>query len=103
MRKTRSNRRRMGNRTMCNPHCGYTFHGLHLWYEHMFEKLGWMILAQGHHMTDKISVYIESLHRLDRAIKNKIHSIHDKDKKKDLMIMSENLQCLINHAHKDFH
>lgn len=80
-----------------------TYTGLRKWYTHMFEHLGWMVLAQKHGIRDKIATYKHSLVRLERALKHKIHEIHDIDKKHDLEIMLDNLQCLIDHARKDFH
>ena len=82
--------------------CDATFHGIHTWYKDLFEKLGWMVLANKHGMHDKISVYKHSLQRLKSSIIKKWKSIHDKDKKDDLAIMLENVECLIEHVDKDF-
>jgi len=78
-----------------------TYHGLHKWYEEMFEHLGWMILAKSKGYDDKIEVYKNSLKRLKEGIENKISTTKDSDKKDDLKIMWDNLNILITHANKD--
>ena len=83
--------------------CEYpaTMHGLKHWYEAMFEKLGWMILAKKKQYTEKVSSYVISLDRLHEKLICKIGSIRDQDKKNDLMIMLDNVKILIDHAKKD--
>ena len=81
--------------------CDATFHGIHEWYKHMFEHLGWMILAKQRGMTDKTMVYLSTLKRLKMAMEQKIKSIKDTDKKTDLKIMLENVCTLMEHAERD--
>jgi hypothetical protein len=61
-----------------------------------------MILAKSKGMTDKIQVYINSVHRLKQAIEDKKNKVYDADKVEDLRIMSANLDVLLKHIHKDF-
>ena len=82
--------------------CDATMHGLYNWYKEMFEKLGWMVLAQSRGMTDKIQTYLNSLQRLHMALEQKITKIHDADKKEDLTIMLKNVEELLSHSQKDF-
>ena len=82
--------------------CGVTTHGLHKWYASMFEKLGWMILAEHRGYKDKIATYKKSLLRLKNDIEEKIDQVDDHDKKTDLKIMHYNLEVLIKHVNKDF-
>ena len=82
--------------------CDATMHGLYQWYKEMFEKLGWMVLAQSRGMTDKIQTYLNSLQRLHMALEQKIYKIHDADKKEDLTIMLKNVEELLSHSQKDF-
>ena len=79
-----------------------TFKGIEKWYKREFETLGWMVLAKSKGMTDKIQVYINSLHRLKEAIQNKRHKVYDADRMEDLRIMEVNIDILLKHVHKDF-
>ena len=81
--------------------CDSTFHGLHHWYKHMFEQLGWMILAKDRGMTDKTTTYLTSLKRLKMALEQKLKKTRDHDKKEDLKIMHHNTCILLEHAEKD--
>ena len=80
----------------------YTLCGLHQWYEDMFEKLGWMLLAQRNGWTDKIMSYKNCINRLEDAIENRWKQVKDKDTKQDLYIMLDNVKCLKKHVDKDF-
>lgn len=100
------NKRSSKNKTMKNRKntCKHnaTMHALNHWYEEMFEKLGWMVLAKSWgDMEDKIISYKKSLLRLRDHLACKIDSVNDKDKKKDLYIMWTNVEVLIKHANKD--
>jgi len=82
--------------------CETTYKGIQQWYKHLFEQLGWMILAKDRGMTDKLSVYVNSLYRIHIAIHQKIKTTLDKDRIQDLMIMKKNIKVLLSHAQKDF-
>lgn len=79
-----------------------TMKGINKWFKSAFEKLGYMILAKSKGMTDKIQVYINSVHRLRQAIEDKKNKVYDADKVEDLRIMSSHLDVLLKHIHKDF-
>jgi len=83
------------------PH-EHTSHGLHKWYVSMFEKLGWMLLAQRNGWNDKVMTYKNAVHRLEEAILFKHQHTKDSDKKMDLKIMLENVKVLKEHIHQDF-
>ena len=87
-----------------NKHCDdqSTSYGLKLWYQAMFEKFGWIILAQSKgYMKDKVNAYKEGLLRLQDKLECKIDDVQDPDRKKDLEIMHKNLQVLIAHVKRD--
>jgi len=79
-----------------------TMQGLNRWYVHMFEELGWMILAKNKGYTDKTQTYKNSIQRLKNSLENKLHSVHEHDRKEDIKIMLNNLNVLIEHVDKDF-
>jgi hypothetical protein len=105
MSKTRSNRSSRSSTKKAHPtdmkHKA-TFHGLNKWYESVFEKLGWMILAQKHGYDEKVMVYKMGVHHLKRALEEKIKTIQEKDRKDDLHIMLENVNTLDEHIAADF-
>ena len=77
---------------MHNYNC--TFHGLHDWHNAMFEKLGWMAMAQHHHNTLKINAYKEGIQHLLECLHRKHASTRDEDRKDDLAILIDNTKCL---------
>jgi hypothetical protein len=79
-----------------------TIHALNKWYEAMFEKLGWMILAKDKGYNDKIRTYITSVHRLRDSLEHKVRHVKESDRADDLRIMHQNVLLLINHVEKDF-
>ena len=79
-----------------------SYHGLHEWYKAMFEKLGWMVLAERDGRKHKIMQYKEGVQHLREAIAEKIEETTDLDKKNDLKILHYNVECLITHISKYF-
>jgi hypothetical protein len=68
----------------------------------MFEKLGWMLLAQRNGWNDKVMAYKNSVHRLEEAILHKHAHVKEADRKMDLKIMLANVKVLKEHVQKDF-
>ncbi len=102
MHKSRRNRSGSHNKTKSMRECCITYCGLHDWYKHSFEKLGWIILSKKCGMPEKAAKYKQSLKYLYESICKKCAHTYDKDKINDLVIMRENVECLISHANKDF-
>ena len=82
--------------------CDTPICALSKWYEAMFEKLGWMVLAQKRGMVEKVMNYKSSVDRLEMCLKDRIPHIKDADKKMDLEIMVRNIRILKEHIAKDF-
>lgn len=76
------------------PHFNCTFHGLHDWSTHMFEKLGWMVLASRNGRKDSIRSYIRSLKHLQGEILKKHKETVDEDRRKDLEELYSNIAYL---------
>jgi hypothetical protein len=102
--KTSMHRRRKTTKHRCGTsECAHaTHHGLAAWYKHLFEDLGWMVLAKHRGMNDKVNVYMHSLHRFKNSVEYKITTTHEADRKEDLKIMHANICILLAHAEKDF-
>jgi len=94
--------RTIKNRKMPGKVGDVTMKGINKWFKSVFEQLGYMVLAKSKGMSNKIQVYINSVHRLKQAIEDKKTKVYDADKVEDLRIMSANLDVLLKHIHKDF-
>ena len=84
--------------------CKYpaTMYGLNKWSEHVFEELGWMVLANKKGYNDKVNTYKMSVKRLIEHLECKISSVDEKDRKDDLKILLDNAHILMSHVEKDF-
>ena len=71
-----------------------TLCGLQHWYEQVFEKLGWMVLAKEKGMDYKITAYTKSINHLVAAIDHVSMEYHDADKIHDLHVLHMNTVCL---------
>jgi len=66
----------------------------------MFEYLGWMAMANKYHNDLKIRAYMDGIDRLDECLKRKLTDTVDTDRKNDLNILIENMECLRMCAHR---
>jgi len=82
--------------------CDATYHGLHKWFQHVFEHLGWMLLAKKRGHMEKVQVYKQSLMHLKNDLEQRIKYMKDTDRKQDLKTMHSDLLVLIEHTNKDF-
>ena len=84
-----------------------TFHGLHCFFKHLFQNLGWMILIKEEHPNeqytiDKINTYIGSIKKLHRALKNQDRlQIRTSSEMYDIEVMTKKVEILLSHAMKD--
>jgi hypothetical protein len=70
------------------------------WFKHVFEDLGWMVLAMKQGNANKVTVYLESIVHLKDNIVLKISEVQDVDTKQDLEIMRVHVESLIKFANK---
>ena len=82
--------------------CEVTLSALQTWYEHLFEKLGWMILAHKRGMMEKIMNYKHTVQHFEKCVQDRMCHVNDKDAKMDLQIMLDNIGILKDHIAKDF-
>ena len=79
-----------------------TMHSLEKWKHHMFEELGWMILAKSYGYHDKINTYKQSVKRLHESLLYKLHHSQAIDRKNDLKVLIKEVNILMDHIQKDF-
>jgi hypothetical protein len=80
----------------CKAH-EVTFYGIHKWEKHMYEKLGWMVLAKKHGNTLKIQAYNDSIHRLKASLEKKMEDVEENDRKDDIKILYNHV-CILHRA-----
>ena len=92
------------SRNKSSKKCEYpsTTQGLVKWYVHLFEKLGWIVLANKQGMKFKVDHYKHSIMVLKEKLQCKIDSVMDVDKRNDLMIVLYNVNILHEHVKNDF-
>lgn len=77
-----------------------TYHGLHEWSSHMFEKFGYMLLAAREGSNDSIKGYIAGLKHLCENIRAKHKITKEEDRKNDLNELLINVRYLQSQAIK---
>lgn len=76
-----------------------TFIGLHKWFEHVFEKCGWIIICGD---ANRKYGYQHEIQSLINHLKAKMSEIEEKDRKADLAIMLDKTQTLYMFVAKEF-
>jgi hypothetical protein len=99
-RKTRSKTHTHPNHNVNN--LDRTMHSLERWTHHMFEELGWMVLAKSYGQYDKINTYKQSVKRLHDSLLYKLKNSHEPDRKDDLKVLIKEVDILMDHIQKDF-
>jgi len=89
-------------KTMKLPRYAGTYHGVHKWYEHVFEKLGWMVLADAKGFHGKVSEYKKSINRLIKTIEHIKSEYENQNQVHDLNVLLMNTKVLKQHVEKDF-
>jgi hypothetical protein len=78
------------------PEFASTLYGIQHWYKHVFEHLGWMVLAAGKGQHGKIEQYKKSIERLIQTIDHVSAEYKDGDRKHDLNVMRMNTVFLLD-------
>jgi hypothetical protein len=97
---TRKNRRE--SKTMKLPKYSSTFYAVTKWHKKMFEKLGWMVLAQAKGDTYKVEAYKQSLDKLEKTLEHLMTEYENHNRLHDLRVMLMNVRVLKEHVRKDF-
>ena len=84
------------------PEDSSSFVELHIWFKHMFEHYGWMLLASAHHDTDKVAVFLRGVDKLVDHIAKKYSRTKDQDRKDDLAVLYKHAKVLQKEAHTRF-
>jgi hypothetical protein len=101
--RSKKGTRKSRNTDTIGPVHETTYHGLNHWHKHLFEQLGWMILAKKYGYSDKVHTYKHSILRLKKALEMKLADLDDPDKKKDIKILWDQVCILHDHVKRDFH
>ena len=86
----------MTNKTRRNrlPKHSSTMYGINHWYKHVFEQLGWMILAKAKGYDTKIAAYKMSVTNLIASIKHVMAEYENHDRKHDLKVILMHTELL---------
>jgi len=68
--------------------------GLVAWHKHVFEHLGWMVLAKAKGYDLKVKAYKMSVNHLVESIKHVMGEYEDHDRKHDLKVLLMNVELL---------
>jgi hypothetical protein len=77
-----------------------TMHGVHHWHKHMFEKLGWMVLAKAKGYDYKVADYKKSIAHLLKTLEHLGTEYENHNRKHDLNVLHMNVMCLHDFAMK---
>jgi hypothetical protein len=105
MRKNITIRRKNGGKrrtTQRLPKYASTFRGIQKWYVSMFEKFGWMVLAEAKGYDYKIMTYKKSINNLIRTIEHVMSEYEDHNRIHDLRVLLMNTKVLKECVDKNF-
>jgi len=84
------------------PRLSGTFHGLNKWHKALFEKLGWMVLADAKGYHSKIAEYKKSIDHFLETAKHVSSEYESSNRKHDIAVLIMNMEALKAHVSKDF-
>ena len=98
--QTRKNKQRNGTRKL--PMYASTYDGVFYWYNKMFEKLGWMVLAKDKGNKEKISHYKHSIDRFLKTAEHIYKEYENHNRKHDVNVLLMNARALQSFVNKHF-
>ena len=99
---TRRNRRMSGTRKARLPRHAATLQYINYWHKSLFEKLGWMILADAQGYDGKIAEYKKSIDHFLETAAHLTSEYENHNRKHDINVMITNVKILKAHVAKDF-
>jgi hypothetical protein len=84
------------------PRNKVTFQGLQDWHNSVFERLGWMVLADAKGYKSKTAQYKREIQHLCDSIDQGMSNFMEADRIRDLKILRDNVRVLLAHVKKDF-
>jgi len=79
---------------------GCTFFGLYIWHHRNVEKLGNVVVAHAHGCEDKVAHYMKNLTHFKNSVEQALRETRDEEKKRDLQVLWNHSEILINHVQK---
>jgi len=80
------------------PEHAATMRGLYGWYQAMFEKLGWMVLAKAKGHATKVAEYKRSINRLLDSLTHVMSEYKDHNRIHDLNVLHMHVMVLRDFA-----
>jgi hypothetical protein len=76
------------------PELASTFSTIENWYKHIFEKMGWIVLAAGKGHEQKVQGYKKEISQLIKVIDHVSQEYTDNDRLHDMNVMRMNVEYL---------
>jgi hypothetical protein len=83
------------------PKYMHTAHGLEGWHKHLFENLGWMVLAKEKGLDYKIATYKKSIHHYLMTSQHVMSEYQDHNRKHDLNVLYKDVKRLKEFVNKN--
>ena len=94
--------RRNRGKTAKLPRHAATLQYINYWHKSLFEKLGWMILADAQGYNSKIAEYKKSIDSFLETAAHLSSEYENHNRKHDINVMIMNVKLLKAHVAKDF-
>jgi hypothetical protein len=92
----------MPRQTRKLPKNSMTLDGLTKWYAHLFDKLGWMVIAKAKGCSSKLTQYKKSIDHFLTTAKKVKSEYENHNRKHDIDIYVANMEALKRHVSAHF-